>query len=179
MKIVRQTILLLITTLLFSLVTLAQEQLTENTLKLSPGKKSPTATIADMSWLAGHWKGEALGGVSEEIWSPPKDGMMMGMYRLIRNGKPVFYELLTLVEENGSLIIRLKHFNADLTGWEEKDKTVDFPFVAKSNGVIHFDGMAFRPDGDKAVTVFLAIRQKDGTIREEAFRYKRISPQNK
>lgn len=154
----------------------AQERLTENTRKLSPDKKSAPATIKDMQWLAGHWTGEALGGLSEEMWSPPRDGAMMGMYRLVREGKPIFYELLTLVEENGSLIIRLKHFNPDMTGWEEKNKTVDFPFVAKIGEVIHFDGMAFRPDGSDAVTIFLAIRQKDGSFREETFRYTRVAP---
>lgn len=162
--------------MLFSLPVFPQERLTEHTLKLSPNKKSPNSTIAEMSWLSGQWTGNALGGISEEIWSEPKNGVMMGMYRLVRDGKPIFYEFLTLQEENGSLMIRVKHFNPDLTGWEEKNKTVDFPFVEKTRGVLHFDGMAFQPDGNNAVTIFLAIRQKDGSVREETFRYTRVSP---
>lgn len=139
----------LLVVVLFSLPAFSQERLTEHTLKLSPGKKSPASTIADMAWLSGHWTGNALGGISEEIWSEPRNGVMMGMYRLVREGKPIFYELLTLLEENGSLMIRLKHFNPDMTGWEEKNKTVDFPFVEKTDEVLHFDGMAFKPDGDR------------------------------
>lgn len=151
----------------------AQEKLTERTFRLKAGVQSPRATISDMAWLAGHWAGEALGGLSEEIWSDPGAGSMMGMYRLIRDGRPVFYELLTIVEENGSLILRLKHFNANLTGWEEKLKTIDFPLVAKTEGAVHFEGMSFHPKGNDALTVYLAIHQKDGTVREEAFSYKR------
>ncbi len=150
------------------------EPLTEHTLRLRSGVKSPSASITDVEWLAGHWKGEAFGGVSEEIWSAPGGGVMMGMYRLVRDGKPVFYELMMLAEENGSLVLRLKHFNSDLTGWEEKEKTVDFPFVAKADGVMHFEGMTYRPEGHNAVTVFLAIRQKDGSVREEKFYYERV-----
>src|SRR5262245_27094154 len=90
----------------------SQERLTEHTFRLGAGKQSPVATIADMSWLSGHWEGEGLGGVSEEMWSPPKNGVMMGMFRLVRDGKPIFYELLTMVEEKGTLYLRLKHFNA-------------------------------------------------------------------
>jgi hypothetical protein len=45
---------------LFSQSAIAQERLTENTLKLNPDKKSTAATIADMAWLAGHWTGDAL-----------------------------------------------------------------------------------------------------------------------
>jgi hypothetical protein len=49
----------------------AQEKLTERTFRLKAGMQSPPATISDMAWLAGHWAGEALGGLSEEIWSDP------------------------------------------------------------------------------------------------------------
>lgn len=155
----------------------AQEKLTERTFKLKSGAKSPPATIAEMAWLAGHWAGSALGGVSEEIWSPPKAGSMMGMYRLVRDGKPVFYELLTVVEENGTLILRLKHFNPDLTGWEEKGQTVDFPLVALGDGAVHFEGMSFHPQGNANLTVYLAIGTKDGAVREEAFSYTRVPPE--
>ncbi len=148
--------------------------MTANTLKLAPGQSSAPATIADMAWLAGHWKGDGLGGRSEEIWSPPDNGVMMGMYRHIKDDKPVFYELITLVEERGSLVLRLKHFNPDLSGWEEKGESVSFRFVAKRDGFIHFDGMAFKPEGPDAVTVYVAIEnRKDGTIREAEFHYTR------
>jgi hypothetical protein len=152
----------------------AQERLTEHTLKLSAGKQSPAATIADMAWLAGHWVGDGLGGATEEVWSPPRNGVMMGMFRLFRGDKPIFYELLTLAEEKGSLTLRLKHFNADLTGWEEKDKTIDFPFITKADGVAHFDGLAWSPEGEDAMTIYLAIR-RDGNIREEKFHLRRVS----
>jgi Domain of unknown function (DUF6265) len=160
---------------MFSLPVSAQEKLTERTFRLKPGEKSPPAAIGDMAWLAGRWVGDALGGVSEEIWSEPRAGAMMGMYRLVRDGKPIFYELLTIVEENGSLRLRLKHFNPDLTGWEEKLKTIDFPLVAKADGALHFDGMSFHPEGSDALTVYLAINQKDGSVREETFTYKRMT----
>jgi hypothetical protein len=151
----------------------AQERQTEHTVKLTPGQKPAAATIADMAWLAGHWTGDGLGGVSEEMWTAPHDGVMLGMYRLIRDGKPVFYELLTISEHEGSLLLRLKHFNPDLTGWEDKSETVDFPFVAKTDGRLQFAGLTFMPDGDR-VTIYLAIRGKDGAVREEAFRMTRI-----
>ena len=89
----------------------------ENTLKLS-GTSRPKATIEDIAWLAGHWKGNALGGVSEEIWSPPQAKSMMGSYRLIKNDTlVVFYEIVTITEDGQSLTLKLKHFNTDLTGW--------------------------------------------------------------
>lgn len=155
----------------------AQERQTENTWKLAPGATSPPATIADMAWLAGSWAGEAFGGAADEVWSAPAGGAMMGMYRLVKDGAPVFYELLTIVEEEGSLVLRLKHFHADLRGWEEKDETVDFPLVKKDpDGAVHFAGMSFHRDGDDGLVVHLALGDHGGgELREETFRYRRMA----
>ena len=152
----------------------AQEIQTKNTLKLSAGQKGGPAKIADMGWLTGTWRGTGLGGESEEVWSEPRNGIMMGMYRMLKDGKPIFYELLTLSETDGTLMIRLKHFNANFVGWEEKDKTVDFPFIRKDGKRIYFDGMTFELVGNDDVNVYLAIGGKDGSVKEEIFKYKRI-----
>ena len=162
--------------LLIASNTQAEEAMTANTLRLSPDQKSPPATIADMEWYAGRWTGSGLGGLNEEIWSPPRDGTMMGMYRMIKDGKPVFYELLLITEENGSLAIKLKHFHPDLRGWEERDASVRFPLVAKRDGRIYFDGMTFERIGADRVKVYLAIEHKDGKVREETFEYSRTRP---
>jgi hypothetical protein len=162
--------------LLLAANTSAEESTTANTLRLSPDQQPPAATIADMEWYAGRWTGSGLGGLNEEVWSPPRNGTMMGMYRMIKDGKPVFYELLLIAEENGSLAIKLKHFHADLRGWEERDASVRFRLVAKRDGRIYFDGMTFERIGADRVKVYLAIEEKDGKVREETFEYSRTQP---
>jgi uncharacterized protein DUF6265 len=162
--------------LLFASTGLAEEAMTANTLRLSRGQNSPAATIADMEWYAGRWTGTGLGGFTEEIWSPPREGTMMGMYRMIKDGKPIFYELLLIAQENGSLAIKLKHFHADLRGWEERDASLRFPLVAKRDGRLYFDGMTFERVGNDRVRIFLAIEKKD-SVHEEIFEYTRAKPQ--
>lgn len=151
----------------------AQEKNTENTVKLSEGQTGEKATIADMEWLAGGWTGTGLGGVSEEIWSKPSGGIMMGAYRLIKGDKPVFYEMMLLMEREGTLVLRLKHFNPEFVGWEEKDKSVDFKFVKKDGNRAFFSGLTFEQAGKSDLNIYLALRQKDGTLKEEVFRMKR------
>ena len=104
----------------------------------------------------------------------PKNGVMVGMYRGLKDDASTFNELLVLREEAGSLIIRLKHFNPDMTGWEEKAQVVTMPFVGKKDGIVHFDGMAFQVTGPDTVTCYLAIENtKDNTVREAIFTYTR------
>ena len=152
-----------------------QEKETANTLKLT-GTSQPKATIGDIAWLAGHWKGTALGGVAEEIWSPPMANSMMGSYRLIKNDTTVvFYEIVTIIEENGSLVLRLKHFNKDLTGWEEKNEVREFKLVKKEKNKLWFEGMTFEVVDENNFRVFLAIQKKNGEVIEELFPYKKVN----
>jgi hypothetical protein len=151
------------------------QQRTPNTLTAAADVRSPRATVGDMAWFAGTWTGTGLGGVTEEVWSAPADGAMMGMFRLVKDGKVAFYEFLTLVEEEGSLVLKLKHFNPDLTGWEEKADSVKFRLLQISPAMIQFGGLTFKRVGDNTLEVFLAIRTRDGSVREEAFKMTRAS----
>jgi len=152
----------------------AQEKLTEHTLQLAEGATGPSATVTDFAWLEGHWQAEALGGTATEIWSPPAAGSMVGMFRLIEDGQPGFYEIFTLTEEGPTVLLRLKHFHPDLKGWEEKDETVDFPLVALEEGQAFFDGLTYQRRGPNEIQVFLAMHTKDG-VREVPFAWKRVS----
>ncbi len=109
---------------------------------LSATKAAPVS-IDEMSWIAGHWTGEALGGQFEETWNPPLGGEMIGMFKLVKDGKVVFYELLTIVERDDSFVLRLKHFDEKLVGWEEKEKSIEFPFVSASPTELKFNGLTF------------------------------------
>ncbi len=146
----------------------SQDHETTHTLRLAPGARGAAATLADMTWLIGHWKGTGLGGVSEEIWADPVGGVMMGMYRLVTDGKPSFYEFMHLAEDQGSLTLKLKHFNPDLTAWEEKDRFVSFPLVKLGDKEAFFSGLTFRLLADGKLEIFLALQQ-NGKVREERF----------
>lgn len=167
---------LLLLLLLCALPAAAQAGPTPNTLGFVPGQQRPPAKLADVAWLAGHWQGPALGGLSEEVWTPPLGGSMMGSYKLVRGDSVVFYEILTLTEEQGSLVMRLKHFNGNLTGWEEKGEVRSFPLVRITATEAFFDGMTIRRLDADRLQVQLAIRMPGGAHREEEFRYRRVQP---
>ena len=139
-------------------------------------RPSPPAKIDVMAWLEGSWEGEGLGGFNEEIWSPPRDGVMMGMFRHFKQERTVFYEFLTFVEEKGSVVLKLKHFNPDFSGWEEKAAFVDFPLVAVEEGAVHFDGLSFIRESPDALRIYLLLRDsKTKEMREEVFKMRRVN----
>lgn len=48
----------------------------------------------EFSWLAGHWRSENDGRISEEVWMAPEGGLMTGMGRTLRDGRAVSFEFL-------------------------------------------------------------------------------------
>ena len=168
-------VFLLASLLSISITGYCQEKETANTLKLSEATR-PKATIEDIAWLAGHWKGKALGGVTEELWSPPQANSMLGSYRLIKNDTLiVFYEIVTITEDGPSLTLKLKHFNKDLTGWEEKNEVREFKLVKKEKNKLWFEGMTFELIDDNNFQVYLAIKRKSGEVIEELFPYRKVN----
>lgn len=135
---------------------------------------SPPAAIDELAWLVGHWEGTGLGGRSEEIVAPPQDGQMMGMFRQSKaDGSLMFYEFYLLVEAENSLELRIKHFNPDFSGWEEKDDYVAFPLVAVEEQAVYFDGLTFKMTGPDEMRSAVMIDDRE---RAE-FAYKRVASQ--
>ena len=108
----------------------SQEANSPNTLKRSKDFVPPKAKIDDVAWIAGNWKGAAMGGGFTESWDSPSSGSMVGMFKVYKDDTVIFYELLILVEEEGSLALKVKHFNADFTAWETKEDYVNFRLVS-------------------------------------------------
>jgi len=131
------------------------------------------ASIDDAQWLIGRWVGEGLGGEMEEAWSPPMGGQMIGYFRLAREGEPVFYEIMLLEETEEGLAMRVKHFNPDFVGWEEKDAWVRFAPVSSSDTELRFTALTLTRDGDDEMTGTIRIRYSEDDVREEVLRYRR------
>jgi len=144
----------------------------ENTLVYDEAAGSPKAVLGDVAWIAGQWRGEALGGIVEENWSQPLGSSMMAAFKLTVNGQVRFYELETIVEQDDTLLLRLKHFTADLHGWETKDETVDFRLVKVTGDRVYFDGMTFEKVGDDEMNVYVVIGNP-GEEKETKFNYRR------
>ena len=65
------------------------------------------ASIADVAWVTGMWVSEpatAGGAATEERWTPPAGGTMIGVSRTIRGTTMPAYEFLCIAERDGSLV---------------------------------------------------------------------------
>ena len=141
-----------------------------NTLSYIDSIGSPKADLNAVSWVQGHWRGEAFGGITEEVWTPPVGGSMMGAFKLVVEDQVQLYEIETITEENNSLIFRLKHFHSNLKGWEEKDKTIDFKLVKVTEDKVYFDGCTFEKISENEMNIYV-ILEIEGEETETKFNY--------
>ena len=130
------------------------------------------ATIADASWLPGRWVGEGLGGTVEETWAPAAGGQMVGHFQLVKDGKPVFYELMMLDVQPRGLRLRVKHFNADFTAWEDKGGWHSFEPVSAEPNLLNFNGLTLARDGE-TLNIVVTMKQKDGRIERVPLKLRR------
>ena len=136
---------------------------------------SDKVSIDEFAWLTGHWVGDGFGGVSEEVWGQPMAGSMLGLYRHISDDKTNFGEYIQINEEADSIRLRLKHFSADLVGWETKEDYVEFPFVSVEPGRAVFEGLVYELVSEDKMTVRLTLHN-DGKSWEEVFTFDRVEP---
>ncbi len=149
------------------------------TLSLFSQEKPLAPKLENIAWIAGTWHGEAFGGITEEIWSEPSGGSMMASFKLINEGKITFYEIEVIREIENTLILQLKHFGADLKGWETKDETVDFRLKEITENKVVFEGMTFEKASDNEMNIYVDIKNDDGKVEVVKFNYKKESKQAK
>lgn len=142
--------------------------------RTADGGAPPRARIADLAWIAGTWEGEGISGPAREVYSAPLGGQIAGHFTQTRNGAVTFHEFITIAERDGSIEYRIKHFNSDHTGWEERNQVQRFRLVAVESDAWYFDGLTLRRDGDNGLISAVRVTNPDGTSRELVFRYRRI-----
>ena len=135
-------------------------------------------TLASLEWLAGSWRGTIGEDRVEESWLPPVGGAMAGLFRWSKEGRVYLYELLTLEEADGEVVLKLKHFGPGLIGWEDKAASVVFDLEEAADGRAVFekrggaDGtrIVYRRTGEGEMSVSL---EEEGAARALVFEYRR------
>lgn len=159
--------------LVFAFLTISQfspAQVRQLEADQTPGK----GNVEDLNWMVGYWTGTGLGGECEEVWMPTVDGHMVGTFRFWMDGKLVFFEFMNLVQEGESVSMKLKHFNPDLSGWEEKEEWTTFRLIELGENKVWFDGLTIERIGDEMIYQLALTENGVRTIEELKFTRKAL-----
>jgi Domain of unknown function (DUF6265) len=142
-----------------------------NSAVTAPASSVP---ISVASWMIGCWEGEGLGGRLQECWSASNGTQMAGHFTLSIGGTPQFHEFMLLEEHQGGLRLRVKHFNPDMTGWEEKDASVDFSYVSSGEGRITFSALDIQRIDPNTMVMHLRLRGAGGVVSTQELQFRRV-----
>jgi Domain of unknown function (DUF6265) len=81
-------------------------------------------TLADFAWLAGRWQGAWGPRIAQQVWMPPKAGVMLGMFQTVDNGVTLVIELFAIVEKPDGISLYSRHFTPTLEPWETSNATL-------------------------------------------------------
>lgn len=140
----------------------------------------PIFSLEGFSWFEGAWLGVTARVIVEEHWSGLVGDSLMGMFRYVEEGKARFFELMTLGLEDEQAVLRIKHFNPGLLGWEEKDESVQYALVSLKEGEAVFvrrgesdrNWMVYRRRGDN---LLVTMESGASDTPEGQFRFARVS----
>lgn len=150
-------------------------------VRSTDGAAPAAASIEQLAWLEGSWEGEGLGGPASETYSRVQGGQLTGHFvQTDGKGGIAFTEIIHLGphgEGGRSLAYRVRHFNPDMRGWEDKTGApVVFPLIAIERDRWYFDGLTIHREAPDRMTIWVRIGAGDkagGKAREVAFRYRR------
>lgn len=141
---------------------------------------SVQATLDELAWLAGTWAGTIGEDPVEVVWLEPAAGAIPGLFRWIKDGEVYLHELVAIKPDpaGDGLILEIKHYGADLHGWEARDESVLFDLEEADEGRAVFvqrgdpARLTYRLEGQDRLTVTLET-ERDGEPAVMEFRYRR------
>lgn len=93
--------------------------------------------LADLNWLAGCWSmNNPESAVSiTEMWMKPDGGMMMGVGRMVKQGRPIGFEFLRIVQDDAGAV-------NDISRPQENKEETTFKLIKWSAREVTFENAA-------------------------------------
>lgn len=123
--------------------------------RLISGQQPAEATLEDIVWMQGDWKGEFpnTGQFNEHIVASPKFKQLPSIVRFYSD-HIMMNEIAVFIERNGSLDYVVRHFQNGLIALEPVDKPLVRHLISIEGNRYYFEGITFVNDSPDQHTVY-------------------------
>ncbi len=125
--------------------------------RFEEGQLPAAATLAEFSWLQGHWKGNFFdGGTVEHLLPNPVHNQLPGLVRFYKDsiwGN----EISVFIQRNGTVDYVVRHFHSGLIAVEPVDQPIVRSLIAIEGNRYYFDGITFVNEGPNRHTVYFEV----------------------
>ena len=124
----------------------------------------------------GIWHGDVQGPKEGETFLlEGAHGQMGGFARGYDKNGLMFNEIITIMESEGSIEFRLKHFSPELHGWEPQNKPIRRPLIKITEDALYFDTVTYVKQDKDNYILYIRIPNKEGVMQVVAIPHKRIT----
>lgn len=93
----------------------------------------PPATIADLSWMTGNWAGQLGPNQLEENWIGGEGGSIAAMVRMTGNDATSMFEMITIEEVDGSLVLHIQQWNPGMESRTEGPQEMELVEISENS----------------------------------------------
>ncbi|MGJ8688069.1 MAG: DUF6265 family protein [Gammaproteobacteria bacterium] len=127
----------------------------------------PAATIEDVAWLTGNYAGALGPNQLEENWIKAEGSSIAAMVRMTGNGGTSMFEMITIEEVDGSLVLHIQQFDPGFVPRSERAQKMELTAIGANN--VHFKAaspggmktLGYTKDGDNFT---IHVEQGDGPM---------------
>jgi hypothetical protein len=125
----------------------------------------PAATIDDLAWMTGNYAGATGSNQLEENWIKAEGGSIAAMVRSTGAGKTGMFEMITIEEMDGSLVLNIQQFNPGFVPRTPTPQKMELTAIQGNH--VHFTAvteggmksLGYTKDGD---TFTIHVEQNNG-----------------
>lgn len=99
----------------------------------------PAATIADLDWMTGNYAGALGPNQLEENWIKAESGSIAAMVRSTGNGGTNMFEMITIEEVDGSLVLHIQQFDPGFKARTSAPQRMELGMIGPNH--VHFDAV--------------------------------------
>ncbi len=98
----------------------------ERTMISIPNIPQQKIQLSSLEWVIGNWQAQTDNGIMEEYWYPILGDAMAGWFRWKKEDAIFLYEFMLIQQIESRVVLKIKHFDANLEGWEESHKWIEY-----------------------------------------------------
>lgn len=100
----------------------------------------PAATIDQLAWMTGNYAGALGPNQLEENWIKPEGGSIAAMVRMTGEAGTSMFEMITIEEVDGSLVLNIQQFNAGFVPRTPTPQKMELAMIADNH--VHFTAVS-------------------------------------
>jgi hypothetical protein len=135
----------------------------------------PVAAIERLGWLAGSWRMEKAGRVTDEQWMAPAGGVMLGMSRTVAKGRVVEHEFVQIRVGPGNELFYVARPSGQPEATFKAASQTDAEIIFENREHDFPQVIGYRLQSDGTVLAWIEGVRPDGTTRRVEYAYRRVA----